>query len=159
MAGKVKAIPDGYYSITPHLVVRGAAKAIDFYKKAFAAEEIMRMPGPDGSIMHAELKFGNSHVMMGEESAEWGCLSPLSLNGSPVTLHLYVENVDAAFDRAVKAGATAEMPLTNMFWGDRYGKVKDPFGHKWSLATHIEDVSPQECAKRAEKWMSEQKCG
>jgi uncharacterized glyoxalase superfamily protein PhnB len=159
MAGKVRAIPEGYHSITPHIIVRDAAKAIDFYKKAFGAEEIMRMPGPGGKIMHAELKIGNSHLMMCEESQDWGCLSPQALNGSPITIHLYVENVDTAFDRAVKAGAKAEMPVSDMFWGDRYGKLKDPFGHNWSLATHKEDVPPQECAKRAEQWMSQQKCG
>jgi uncharacterized glyoxalase superfamily protein PhnB len=160
MAGKVKAVPDGFYTVTPHLIIRDAGKAIDFYKKAFGAEEVFRMPGPDGkSVMHAELKIGNSHVMMCDENPKWGCMSPLSLNGSPVKIHLYVENVDASYDRAVKAGATPAMPVSDMFWGDRYGCVKDPFGHEWSMATHVEDVSPEECAKRSKAWFSQQACG
>ncbi|MBI4716787.1 MAG: VOC family protein [Planctomycetes bacterium] len=150
MAKNVKAIPEGFHSVTPHLIVRGAAKAIDFYKKAFGAEEVMRMPGPDGkSLMHAELKIGNSHVMLCDEAPDWGAVSPQALNGSPVSIHLYVEDVDAVYDRATKAGAKPTMPITDMFWGDRFGKLTDPFGHHWSVATHKEDVPPEECMKRA----------
>jgi len=149
MAGNVKAIPDGFGTVTPHIVIKGAAQAIDFYKKAFGAEELFRMPGPDGqSIMHAEIKIGNGIVMICEEFPEM-CRSPKTLGGTPVTVHLYVEDADKAFDRAVKAGATASMPPSDMFWGDRYGKVTDPFGHEWSIATHKEDVTPEECGKRA----------
>jgi PhnB protein len=148
----VKAIPPGFSSVTPHLVIKNAGAAIDFYKKAFGAEEIMRMPGPDGkSVMHAELKFGNAIVMICDEFKEFGNLSPQSLNGSPVTVHLYVENADASYQKAVNAGAKATMPLANMPWGDRFGKLKDPFGHEWSIATHIEDVSPEECKARMAK--------
>ncbi|RJP72573.1 MAG: VOC family protein [Candidatus Abyssobacteria bacterium SURF_17] len=155
---KVNPIPKGYHTVTPHIVVRDAAKAIDFYKRAFGAEEVMRLPGPDGhGIMHAELKIGDSFIMLGEESPEMGgeCHSPESLGGSAVTLNLYVKDVDAAFERAVSAGAQVKMPLADMFWGDRYGALVDPFGHKWSLATHIEDVSPEEIRKRAEAFFAE----
>jgi len=146
----VKAIPEGFRTVTPHLIIKGAGKAIEFYKKAFGAEEIMRMPGPDGkSIMHAEIKIGNSVIMLAEEFPDYGCLSPTSLNGSPITVHLYVENADAVFSKAIQAGAKEAMPLTDMFWGDRYGKLIDPFGHHWSVATHVKDVSPEECAKAA----------
>lgn len=118
------------------------------------------MPGPDGkSLMHCELKIGNSLLMICDENPQWGCLSPQSLNGTAVKMHLYVENVDAAVDRAVKAGATATMPVSDMFWGDRFGGVKDPFGHEWSLATHVEDVPPEECGRRAAEWFSQNKCG
>lgn len=150
MAGNVKPIPEGFTSVTPHMVVRGAADAIEFYKKAFGAVERCRMPGPDGkSLMHAEIQVGNAIVMLCDEFPDWGTLSPQALNGSPVTIHLYVENADAVYDRAVKAGATAAMPLTDMFWGDRYGKVVDPYGHHWSIATHVEDVPPEEMGRRA----------
>lgn len=150
MAQKVNPIPAGFHTITPHLVVRNAAQAIAFYKKAFGAEEVMRMPGPDGqSVMHAELKIGDSCVMICDEAPDWGALSPQSLNGSPVTIHLYVPDADAVYQRAVSAGARATMPLSDMFWGDRYGKLVDPYGHHWSVATHVEDVSPEACAKRA----------
>lgn len=155
---KVKPIPEGYHTITPHIVVRDAAKAIEFYKRAFGAEEVMRLPGPDGhGIMHAELKIGDSFIMLGEESPDMGgeCRSPESLGGSAVTLNLYVKDVDAAFERAVSAGAQVKMPLADMFWGDRYGALVDPFGHKWSLATHIEDVSPEEIRKRAEAFFAQ----
>lgn len=145
----VKPIPEGHHTITPHLVVKDAAKAIDFYKKAFGAEEIFRMPGPDGkSVMHAELRLGTSIFFLADEFPEYGCVGPATLKGSPVTVHLYVNDADKSFAQATAAGATVAMPLTNMFWGDRYGKVIDPFGHHWSIATHIEDVPPQEIAKR-----------
>jgi uncharacterized glyoxalase superfamily protein PhnB len=152
MAARVKPIPEGYHTVTPHLVIRQCAKAIEFYKKAFGAEELCCIRGPDGqSVMHAELKFGDSVVFLCDECPDYGALSPQSLNGSPVTIHVYVNDADAAYQRAVAAGATATMPLQNMFWGDRYGKLKDPFGHHWSIATHIEDVSPEELQKRMAK--------
>jgi uncharacterized glyoxalase superfamily protein PhnB len=145
-----KPIPDGFHGVTPHLVVQGAGKAIEFYTKAFGAHERFRMPGPDGkTIMHAEIQIGNSIVMLADEFPGMGNKSPKGLGGTPVTLHMYVPEVDAAFKRATSAGAEVIMPLSNMFWGDRYGIVSDPFGHCWSLATHIEDVPPQEMAKRA----------
>ncbi len=131
-------------SITPHLVCAGAADAIEFYKKAFGAEEMMRMPGPDGRLIHAAVKIGDSVVMLVDEMPEWGALGPKALKGSPVTIHLMVDNVDAVFAQAVAAGATAKMPVADMFWGDRYGKVVDPFGHEWSIATHVRDMTQEE---------------
>ena len=145
----VNPIPDGFHSVTPHLIIKNAAKAIDFYTKAFGATEICRMPGPDGkSIMHAEIKIGNSIIMIAEENPEWQCKGPTMLGGTPVTIHLYVNDADKAFKTAVDAGAEATMPVDTMFWGDRYGKVTDPFGHSWSIATHVEDVSPEDMEKR-----------
>jgi uncharacterized glyoxalase superfamily protein PhnB len=138
---KVKSIPDGSHSVTPHLICAGAADAIEFYKKVFDAVEVMRMPGTQGRLMHACVRIGDSNVMLVDEMPEWGALSPKALKGSPVTIHLYVENVDASIARAVAAGATVAMPAADMFWGDRYGKIIDPFGHHWSLATHIRDVT------------------
>lgn len=146
-----KAIPDGFYTVTPHLVVKNAGQALDFYKKAFGAEEVLRMPGPGGMIMHAEVKIGNSHVMLNDEMPDYGAVGPQTIGGTPVTLHLYVNDVDSFFKRAVQAGAKEEMPVTDMFWGDRYGKLVDPFGHKWSVATHKEDVSPEEMNRRMAK--------
>jgi uncharacterized glyoxalase superfamily protein PhnB len=144
----VKPVPDGYHTVTPHLAVRDAAAAIAFYAKAFGAEELFRMPGPGGVVMHAELRVGDSIVMLGEEAPERGALSPQTIGGSPVSLMVYLKDVDASFARAAQAGCTIQMPLTDMFWGDRYGKLQDPFGHHWALATHKEDVSPEEMAKR-----------
>jgi uncharacterized glyoxalase superfamily protein PhnB len=138
-------------TITPHLVVDGAADAIEFYKKAFGAQEVMRMPGPDGKLGHAMLRIGDSMLMLADEYPQWESFGPLALKGSPVTLHLSVPDVDAAFARALEAGATVRMPLADMFWGDRYGIVQDPFGHRWSLATHIRDVSPEEMAAEMAK--------
>ena len=135
--------------MTPHLVVRGGKNAIAFYKAAFGAKEKMVMPAPDGSVAHAELRIGDSLVMLADEMPAMGASAPPTVGGSPVHIFMYVPNVDKVFDQAVKAGAKVTMPLTNMFWGDRYGKLEDPFGHKWNLATHIEDVSPREMAKRA----------
>jgi uncharacterized glyoxalase superfamily protein PhnB len=150
MAKKVRPIPEGQHTVTPHLVVRGAAKAIDFYKKAFGAKEKGRLPGPDGkSIAHAEIQIGDSFVYVVDENPEWGARSPQALGGTPISIHLYVEDADAVFNQAVAAGAKAEMPLTDMFWGDRFGKVSDPFGHEWTVATHKEDVPPEEMKKRA----------
>ena len=149
MAGKVSPVPAGYHTITPHLIVKNARQAIEFYKKAFGAEEVMRMPGPDGqSVMHAELQIGNSHVFLCDEFPDWGAKGPELIGGSPVTIHMYVTDADATVKKAEAAGAKVTMPLQDMFWGDRYGKLVDPYGHHWSVATHIEDVSPQECAKR-----------
>lgn len=150
MSAAIKRIPEGYHTITPHLVVRDVNKAIEFYQRAFAAEELTRATGPDGrSIMHAELKIGDSRLMLCDEYPDWGVRSPLALGGSAVALHVYVQDADAAFERATSAGAEVTMPLGNQFWGDRYGKLKDPFGHEWSIASHVEDVSPAELKKRA----------
>jgi PhnB protein len=143
-------VPEGYYTVTPYLTIRGAGEAIDWYKKAFGAEEVVRMPGPDGKLMHAEIKIGNSMVMLGEENLEWGAKSPQALGGSPISIHLYVPDVDASFKRAVEAGGTAQQPPTDMFWGDRFGKLADPYGHQWSLATHKEEVAPDEMNRRME---------
>ncbi len=149
MAGKANPIPEGFHTVSPHFVVKNATEAIEFYKKAFGAEEICRMPGPDGkSVMHCELKIGDSMVMMCEEFPEMGARSPQSIGGSPVTIHLYVEDADAAYKRATDAGAKATMPLQDMFWGDRYGKLTDPYGHQWSIATHVEDVTPEQMQER-----------
>lgn len=144
----VKPVPEGFHTVTPHLVVRDAAKAIDFYVKAFGAEERYRMPGPGGVVMHAELSLGDSIIMLGEEAPQMGAISPQTIGGSPVTLMIYVKDVDASFARADQAGCTVQMPPTDMFWGDRYGKLADPFGHQWAIATHKEDVAPDEMARR-----------
>jgi len=134
-----KAIPDGFHTITAHLVVSDAAKAIEFYKKALGAQEIDKFMAPDGkAVMHAQLKIGDSMLMLGSEHPPH-CLSPKSRGGTSATLNLYVENADAAFDRAVKAGCTVKMPMSDQFWGDRYGQVEDPFGHQWSFATHKQE--------------------
>jgi len=140
----------GQHSVTPHLIVRNSAQAIDFYKRAFGATEVMRMPGPDGySTAHAEITIGDSLVYLADEFPQWGSKAPQTLGGSPVSIHLYVEDADAIFKQAVDAGAQAKMPPADMFWGDRFGKVTDPFGHEWSIATHKEDVPMAEMAKRA----------
>ena len=143
-------IPEGFHTATPHLVIRGASDAIEFYKRAFGAEEISRMPGPGGLLMHAEIKIGNSIIMLVDEMPQmerW--LSPSSLNGTTMGIALYVEDCDALFQRAVEAGATVSLPMMDAFWGDRYGKVTDPFGHEWEIMTHKEDVSPEEMEERA----------
>ena len=144
----VNAIPDGYYSLTPYLVCKGAAKAIDFYTKVFGAQEVARMPGPGGQIMHAEIKIGNSMLMLSDENKEQGYMSPETIGGTATSVMFYTDDVDAVFKRAVAAGAKAEMPPADMFWGDRMGNFVDPFGHKWAVATHKEDVSPDEMEKR-----------
>ena len=144
----VKAIPEGYYSLTPYLVVKGAAEAIEFYTKAFGATEMMRMPGPGGKIMHAELQIGNSVLMLSDENPERGYLSPASRGGNTSSVMFYTDDVDAAFRNAIAAGAKETTPVTDMFWGDRMGNLTDPFGHSWAIATHQEDVSPQEMEKR-----------
>jgi PhnB protein len=148
-----KPIPDGFHSVTPYLIISGADKAIDFYKKAFGASELFRMPGPDGRLMHAEIKLGDSIIMIAEAFPEWG--SPaVSANN-----HIYVQNADAFFATAVSAGAKALMPVQEMFWGDRFGKLADPFGQTWSVATHVKDMTPQEMAEAGKKAMANADCG
>jgi len=156
MAKRAKAIPDGYHTVTPYLMVRGSDRAIEFYKRAFGAEELMRMSGPDGkSIMHAEIKIGDSRIFLSEEFPDMGCRSPESLGGTASSLHLYVEDVDAAFERAVAAGAQVKMPVADMFWGDRFGKLIDPFGHEWGMATHKEDLTPEQIRERANAFFAQ----
>ncbi len=156
MATQVKPIPTGLHSITPMLTVREVEKAIDFYKRALGAEEQMRFIGPDRkSIMHAELKIGDSIIMLGGEQAEMGCRSPQTLGGTPVSLYIVLEDVDKALNRAASAGATVTMSVADMFWGDRCGQFVDPFGHKWTLATHKEDLSQEEIQKRGEAFFAE----
>jgi PhnB protein len=147
----VKAIPDGMHSLTPHLVCAGAADAIEFYKKAFDAIEVTRLPGPGGKLMHASVRIGDSQLMLVDESPEWGAFGPKSLKGSPVTIHLQVDNVDEVVEQAVAAGAKVTMPVADMFWGDRYGVLEDPFGHHWSVATHTRDLTPQEIQQAMKK--------
>ena len=143
-----KPIPDGYHSVTPTLTVRGAANAIEFYKKAFAAQEIMRFPGLDGkTIMHAELKIGNSKIMLSDEIPQMNCLSPQSVGGASSGIFLYVEDADSVFNKAVSSGAKITMPIMDAFWGDRCGQIEDPFGHKWTIATHKKDMTPEEISK------------
>ena len=148
---QVKPIPDGMHTVTPHLICAGAADAIEFYKKAFNAVEIGRMASPQGKLLHGLIRIGDSKVMLVDEFPDWGSFGPKSLKGSPVTLHLYVEDVDAFVAHAAAAGAKITMPLQDMFWGDRYCKLEDPFGHQWSVATHIRDVSPDEMQQAAQK--------
>jgi uncharacterized glyoxalase superfamily protein PhnB len=148
------SLPAGYHSVTPAIIVRDAAAAIDFYKRAFGAEELNRMAGPDGSIMHAEIRIGDSLIMLGEENEQWGTRSPLSTNGVHGSLHLYVEDADASFERAIEAGATVRYPLEDAFWGDRYGKVTDPYGHEWGIATRVKNLSDAEMQSAAQEWMA-----
>jgi uncharacterized glyoxalase superfamily protein PhnB len=149
-----KPIPDGFHSITPHLVIRDCARAIEFYQKAFGAEVVHQSPGPGGKIMHALLRIGDSHIMMADEFPEMGNgvgASPAKLGGTTTVLYIYCSDADAWHDRAVKAGATSKMAPADMFWGDRYSQVLDPFGHAWAIATHTEDVDPAELAERQKK--------
>lgn len=139
------------HTVTPHLICTGAADAIDFYKRAFNAAELVRMPTPGGKLMHACLRIGDSNVMLVDEFPEWGSFSPRSLKGTPVTIHLTVLNADATVEQAVTAGAKIVMPLQDMFWGDRYGIIEDPFGHRWSIAHHVRDVTPEEAMKAAKE--------
>ena len=148
MTSRVKPTPEGYHTATPYLIVRDAARAIEFYKKAFGAKELMRMAEPSGKIGHAEIKIGDSPIMLADEVPGMGYRSPESLGGSPVSILLYVEDVDAVFNQAVAAGAKVQRPVADQFYGDRTGGVTDPFGHVWYVATHIEDVSPEEMRKR-----------
>ncbi len=150
----VKPIPDGYHSITPYLMVDGAAKAIEYYKTVFGATERLRMPGPDGKVMHAELQIGDSVIMLADECPEMGGHGPLSIGGTPVSIMLYVEDVDAVFARAVAAGATPTHPVDDKFYGDRSGGFKDPFGHSWHVATHKEDVPPEQVHERMQAAMA-----
>lgn len=155
MANPVRPIPEGYHTITPHLVLNDSNSAIQFYQKAFGAEEIFRMPGPGGKgVMHAEIRIGNSPIMLNDEFPGMGTKSPKSLGGTTFTIHLYVDDVDKAFERAVAAGAKVEMPVSDMFWGDRYGKLSDPFGYHWSIATHTKDLTAEEIDKAAQEFFS-----
>ena len=149
MSSKVKAIPEGYYAVTPYLIVNDGARAIEFYKKAFGATELFRMAGPDGKIGHAEIKIGDSPIMLADEVPAMGHRSPHSLGGSPVSILLYVEDVDAVFDQAVAAGAKVARPVADQFYGDRTGGIEDPFGYRWFIATHKEDLTMDEVRRRA----------
>src|SRR5206468_2221678 len=152
MAGKVKPIPEGYHSVTPYLIINGGAAALDFYKKAFGAVELFRMPMPDGKIGHAEIKIGDSHIMLADEpSQEMGFKGPTSVGTTTVGILLYVEDVDALAKQAVAAGAKELKPVVDQFYGDRSGTYEDPFGHVWTISTHIEDVSSEEMIKRAQQ--------
>jgi PhnB protein len=154
MPSKTPAIPEGMHTITPHIVLRNAAQAIDFYKKAFGAEELGRSLTPDGKIMHAMIRIGDSLLMMNDEFPNMGCSSAETLGGTNITLHIQTEDVDSLFDRAVKAGAKATMPVADQFWGDRYGQVTDPFGQRWSLATRVEQLTPEEVEERAKAFFA-----
>lgn len=145
----MKPIPEGMHTVTPHLVCAGAAEALGFYKRAFNATEIARVPNPEGKLLHAMIRIGDSPVMLVDEFREWASLGPRSLNGSPVTIHLSVEDADAVFAQAVSAGAKPKLPVQEMFWGDRYGVLEDPFGHLWSVATHVREVTPEEIVRAA----------
>src|SRR5215208_5491785 len=150
----VNPIPEGYPQVTPYLCVDGAQAAIDFYTSVLGAKERMRMPGPDGKLGHAELELGNSVIMLADEVPDMGAVSPKTVGGSPVTLHVYVEDVDRVFEQAVQAGAKATRDVEDQFYGDRSGQFEDPYGHKWNVASHVEDVPPDEMEKRAAEAMS-----
>jgi len=152
---KAAAIPSGYTTITPFMHLRGSHDAIAFYQKAFGARIKSKMLGPDGGVMHAELIIGGAHIMMGEEMPQMGIKSPLTLGGTAGGVHLYVKDADKVFNSAVAAGATIDMPIAVQFWGDRYGRVVDPFGHRWSIATHVEDLTPKEMARRMDEMMKQ----
>ena len=147
---KARPVPEGMHSLTPHLVCDGAAAAIEFYKAAFGAVEAMRLPGPEGKLMHAMLRIGDSALMLVDAFPQMDSVGPRALKGSPVTLHLFVPDVDATMAQAAKAGAKITMPAENMFWGDRYGQLEDPFGHRWSVATHLQDLTPEQIRKNLE---------
>jgi PhnB protein len=151
MATQVKAIPEGYHSVTPYLMLRDAPRAIAFYQEAFGATELYRMPSPDGRIGHAEIQIGDSRIMLADEHPEMGFVGPQTRGGTTVSLMVYVENVDAVFARALKAGAKEQRPVADQFYGDRTGSLEDPFGHVWHIGTHIEDVSAEEMQRRSEK--------
>src|SRR5437899_11792352 len=154
MPEQVKAVPPGFHTLTPHLVVRNAEQALEFYKNAFGAEVLHVAHMPDGKVMHASLRIGDSMLMLNDEFPDYGTLSPLSTGGSAVTIHIYTENVDAAFNRALSAGAQVRMALADQFWGDRDGLVADPFGHKWSLGAHIQDMSAEEVQRQHDRPMA-----
>jgi len=151
MTNTVEPVPEGYHTLTPYLTIRNAAAALDFYKRAFGAEETFRVASPDGKIGHAEIRIGDSAIMLSDEFPEMGAQGPETIGGSPVMLHLYVENVDALVERAVQAGGKLERPVANQFYGDRGGMITDPFGHKWWIATHVEDVPPDELERRSKE--------
>jgi len=155
----VKPIPEGYHTFTPYLIVNGAAAAIEFYKKAFGAREMMRMAGPDGKVGHAEIKIGDSHVMMADEMPNLGFLGPQSRGGTTVQLMIYVKDVDATVDKAVAAGGKLKRAVQDQFYGDRSGTIEDPFGHVWTIATHVEDVPPAELRRRGEEAMKKMASG
>lgn len=160
MSDAVSPVPAGYPTVIPYMCIKGAGEALDFYAKAFNAVETVRMPGPGGMVMHAEMKIGESVIMLSEENCDQGQKSPVTLGGSATHVFLYVPDVDASFAQAIAAGATAIMPPMNMFWGDRFGKLKDPYGHEWSMASHVEDVTPEEMGKRmAEMFAGDQPQG
>jgi PhnB protein len=150
MVKSAHPVPHGFHTVTPYLIVRDARKAIDFYKKAFGAEELVVMPGPNGSTMHAQIKIGDSMIFLNDEVPAMDSLGPESRGGATASIMLYVDNVDTWFDKAVKAGCTVKLPVSDQFWGDRFGKVADPFGHLWAIATHVEDLSPEEVKAGAE---------
>ncbi len=156
----VNPIPEGHHTLTPHLIIKGAADAIAFYKKAFGAKEIRRVTAPDGkTLMHAELQIGDSRLFLMDEFLEMQCKGPLTLGGTAVTVHMFVEDVDKVFNQAVSAGAKSQMAVQDMFWGDRYGVLADPFGHAWSIATHKEDLTPDQLAERAKGAFAKGGCG
>jgi len=156
MASQVQPIPPGYHTVSPHLAVRGGVEAMEFYKKAFGAEERGRFMAPDGKqLMHGEVKIGDSIVMLGEENPQRGCPGPQSAGGTTVTLYLYVEDADRVFNQAMAAGAKSVMPVSDMFWGDRAGTLADPFGHQWTIATHKEDVTPEEMKRRGQAFFEQ----
>lgn len=154
-----RPIPEGMHSLTPHLVCGGAADAIAFYQRAFGAVELSRLPGPDGRVMHASVRIGDSVLMLNDEWPEMGAVGPTKLGGTAVTIHLYVTDVDAAVAQAAAAGAKVTMPPADMFWGDRYAQIEDPFGHKWSLATHLEDLTPEQIQANLAKLPPMDNCG
>jgi PhnB protein len=153
---KVNPIPAEYRGVTPYLSVKGAADAIEFYKKGFGAIEMMRLPNPDGTLGHAEIKIGDALIMLADEYPEYGNLSPKTLGGSAVRLHMYVEDVDAFFEKAIAAGAKVLIPVANQFYGDRSGRLEDPFGHVWLVSTHVEDLTPEECDRRMKEFSAKQ---
>lgn len=158
----VSPVPAGFHTVNSYIVVPDSEKAMEFYGKAFGAQSIMRMPGPGGhGTMHAEIRIGDSSLMLTDENPQWNKRSALTLGGSPISMMLYVDDADASFKRAVEAGCEATFPVSDMFWGDRFGQVKDPYGVEWSIATHVEDVEPEECARRAEAWFAsmQDQCG
>jgi PhnB protein len=157
MAKKVNPIPQGYHTVTPSIVVRDAPKALEFYRNAFGADETLRMPGPDGKIIHAEFRIGNSIIMLNDEMPDMGSKSPEAYGGTPVSFYIYVEDVDAAWKRATEAGAKAIMPVADMFWGDRTGWLEDPFGHRWAVSQHVADLSPEEIQRGQEEFFSKAK--
>jgi uncharacterized glyoxalase superfamily protein PhnB len=155
MQEQVRAIPEGFHTITPHLVCAGAAEALEFYKKAFGGVEIGRMPGPGGKVMHSEMRIGDSRIMVVDDFPDYGSNGPLALKGTPVVIHMYVQDADAVWEQAIAAGATPVMALADMFWGDRYGQLQDPFGHRWAIATHKRDMNMEQIQEAMQKAMQQ----